>query len=98
MERKKNSTPDFGTFWEAYGEAYGEKLDRLRAERAWNRLPARDRRAAYAGIATYRERCLRSGISMMYAQGYLNNRRWEDGAAPTPAPAREEKEAEMLEW
>lgn len=68
----------FSDFW----NAYGLKRDRLRAERAWNRLSVKDRQAAYAGIAPYREACQQSGISMMYAQGYLNNRRWEDEAEP----------------
>lgn len=71
----------FSDFW----NAYGLKRDRLRAERAWNRLSAKDRQAAYAGIAPYREACQQSGISMMYAQGYLNNRRWEDETEPQAA-------------
>lgn len=71
----------FNDFW----TAYALKRDRLRAERAWNRLPAKDRRAAYDGIAPYREQCRQSGISMMYAQGYLNNRRWEDEPLPSTA-------------
>lgn len=75
----------FGRFW----DAYGRKLDRKAAEGAWRRLSAKDRRAAVAGIAAYREACLRSGVAMMYAQGYLNHRRWEDGqdGAPPPLPA-----------
>ena len=65
---------DFQDFW----NAYGLKRDRIAAERAWNRLPAKDKRAAIAGIPSYREDCQRRGISMMYAQGYLKHRRWED--------------------
>ena len=72
MAKKNDIT--FDDFW----TAYALKRDRVRAERAWNRLPAKDRRAAYAGIDAYREQCQQSGIHMMYAQGYLNNRRWED--------------------
>ena len=67
-------TPDFQTFW----DQYGLKRDRIAAERTWNRLSARDRRAAVGGIAVYREECQRRGISMMYGQGYLSHRRWED--------------------
>lgn len=69
---------DFQTFW----DAYGLKRDRRAAERAWRRLSAKDQRAAYAGISAYREDCQRRGISMMYAQGYLNHRRWEDETSP----------------
>lgn len=86
----------FNDFW----TAYALKRDRLRAERAWNRLPAKDRRAAYDGIAPYREQCRQSGISMIYAQGYLNNRRWEDEPTTTPTPKQEQttdsSETEML--
>lgn len=74
----------FDDFW----KAYGLKRDRQRAERAWNRLSKRDRKAAYDGIAAYRDDCLRDGISMMYAQGYLNNRRWEDEHVPSPSAVR----------
>ena len=65
---------DFQDFW----NAYGLKRDRIAAERAWNQLHAKDKRAAIAGIPTYREDCQHRGIAMMYAQGYLKHRRWED--------------------
>lgn len=65
---------DFQTFW----NAYGLKRDRIAAERAWNNLSAKDKRAAMGGIGPYREDCKKRGISCMYAQGYLNHRRWED--------------------
>ena len=68
--------PDFKAFW----DAYALKRDRMAAERVWDRLSARDRRAAVAGIPAYRESCLRQGIAMMYGQGYLSHRRWEDEA------------------
>ena len=66
--------PTFEQFWEAY--AY--KRDRRSAERAWKRLSAADRRAACEGIAAYRADCEACERQMMYAQGYLNRRRWED--------------------
>ena len=94
---KKTSTPvdqEFQKFW----DAYGLKRDRVAAERAWRKLSKGDRRAALAGIARYRDDCEARGIQRMYAQGYLNHRRWEDevlvssskfqvssnGAQPTP--------------
>ena len=70
----RNNEPTFQQFW----EAYGLKRDRLRAERAWNRMSAKDKRAAMDGIKPYRQDCADHNRMMMYAQGYLNNRRWED--------------------
>lgn len=65
---------DFKMFW----DAYGLKRDRIAAERAWKRLSAKDKAAALDGIERYRKDCRTRGISMMYAQGYINHRRWED--------------------
>lgn len=75
----------FKEFWERY------PLHRAKgpAERAWNRLSARDRRAAYDGIDRYREACERTGVAFKYAQGWLNDRRWEDEYDDdTPAAAK----------
>ena len=69
-----NKAPTFEEFW----NAYGLKRDRIAAERAWNKLNTRDKRAAIAGIAVYNADCEQRGISRMYGQGYLNHRRWED--------------------
>ena len=41
---------EFKQFHDAYGKAYGEKIDRIAAERAWKRLNDHDRRAAIAGM------------------------------------------------
>jgi len=68
------NTITFKEFW----DAYGLKRDKVAAERAWKRLGKRDQRAAFNGIAAYREDCEKHGRMMMYAQGYLNHRRWED--------------------
>lgn len=77
MTPKKTSTPidpEFQKFW----DAYGLKRDRVAAERAWRKLSKGDRRAALDGIRRYRDDCEARNISRMYAQGYLNHRRWED--------------------
>lgn len=82
----KQHIPTFQDFWDAY--AY--KRDRMAAERAWNRLSARDKRDAFAGIAAYSNDCQRRGVSRMYGQGYLTHRRWEDDftqEVPTPTKA-----------
>ena len=87
-----NKAPDFQQFW----NAYALKRDRIAAERAWNKLPAKDKRKAIEAIPAYNADCARQGISRMYAQGYLSHRRFEDdfsespesAAAPSPAPSR----------
>ena len=45
-----------------------------------------------AGIAAYRDDCRRRGISMMYAQGYLNHRRWEDELTDNSQLAKENEQ------
>lgn len=83
-----NKEITFKEFW----DAYGLKKDKMSAEGAWKRLSAKDRRAAFAGITPYREECQRSGVRMMYAQGYLNHRRWED-EVEEPSPAAPQQPA-----
>lgn len=85
-----NQAPTFQQFW----DAYGLKRDRIAAERAWNKLTAKDKRKALRAIDDYAADCARRGISRMYAQGYLSHRRFEDDftapdkeAAAAPGPA-----------
>lgn len=72
----------FQQFW----DAYGLKRDRFAAERVWKRMNSIDRLAAYNGIASYRADCEQRGICMMYGQGYLTHRRWEDESKTVPSP------------
>lgn len=74
-----NKAPTFEEFW----NAYGLKRDRIAAERAWNKLNTKDKRAAIMGISAYKQDCEQRGISRMYGQGYLNHRRWEDDFSTT---------------
>ena len=80
---------EFKTFW----DAYALKRNHIKAERAWERLSDKDRRAALAGIAAYQQECRRTGVAVMYAQNYLACRRWEDEIEvevpihPTPIPS-----------
>lgn len=83
-------TTDFQAFW----NAYALKRDRIAAERAWKKLPARDRKAAIDGIERYKTDCAKRGISRMYAQGYLNHRRWEDEEDTDTAPEKSAAPAE----
>lgn len=71
--------------FQAFWDAYALKRDRIAAERAWKKLSARDRQAAFAGIGRYDEDCKKRGISKMYAQGYISHRRWEDEVADVEA-------------
>jgi hypothetical protein len=75
---------EFKDFW----EAYGLKKNRLVAERAWNRLPDKDKRVALAGIRAYREECQRTGVAMCLGSNYLLNRRWEDEPDVAVKPAQ----------
>lgn len=89
--------PTFEQFW----NLYGLKRDKIAAERAWKRLGKRDRQAALDGIHAYREDCQRRRISMMYAQGYLNHRRWEDeieAEAPEKNPPTQFDYSNMEMW
>ena len=74
------ASPNFEQFW----DSYGLKRDKVAAKRSWLRLSMTDRRAAIAGIARYKDDCEARGIQRMYAQGYLNHRRWEDEEDSTP--------------
>lgn len=74
------------------------------AERAWNRLTARERLAAFNGIERYIEYCRSANIAFKYAQGWLNDRRWTDeyddeqpSARPMAAPS-EPLPTEMEIW
>lgn len=69
-----NKAPTFNEFW----DAYGLKRNKLKAEPAWNRLTAQEKRAAIAGIPAYRAACQQQGIAMMYPQNYIRDHRWED--------------------
>lgn len=89
----RNKTVTFKDFW----DAYGLKLDKQAAERAWNRLSAADRKAAMAGIEDYQEDCRQRGIARMYPQGYLTHRRWEDEREPVEQPSPLPKQQEEPE-
>ena len=78
-----NKAPTFEEFW----NAYGLKRDRIAAERSWNKLNTKDKRAAIMGISAYKQDCEQRGISRMYGQGYINHRRWEDDFCASEATA-----------
>jgi hypothetical protein len=73
MPRKKTDL-SFEEFWKLYPlhKAKGS------AERAWNRISDKNKRAALAAIPRYREYCEQHGIAFKYPQGWLNDQRWTD--------------------
>ena len=64
----------FKLFWQAYDFKRGKE----KAWTAWKRLSQRDREAAMAGIEPYKADCKKFDRPMLYPQGYLHQRRWED--------------------
>ncbi len=98
MARKENIP--FSVFW----EHYALKRNRKTAERAWAKLSVKDQWAAFSAVTAYREDCRRRGIAMCYAQGYLNDRRWEDeldtavSTGMTTKEERPEEPAQMELW
>lgn len=75
-----SKTPSFDEFW----RAYPLHKAKVQAERAWNRLTARDKNKALAGLPAYCRYCLQKGIAYKYAQGWLNDHRWEDEYEDNP--------------
>ena len=65
---------DFKQFW----DAYPIHRNRIVVERVWKQMSAKDRSRALAGIDAYRDDCQQQGVAMMYGEGYLKYRRWED--------------------
>lgn len=90
-----SKTPSFDDFW----RAYPLHKAKVQAERAWNRLAARDKQKALACLPVYRKYCLQKGIAYKYAQGWLNDHRWEDeyeddipADIAVPAPVKTDNE------
>jgi hypothetical protein len=82
-----NKAPTFADFWQAYPLHVSKK----RAEGAWNRLTAKEKRLAIAAIPAYVAYIqTMPAPSYKTPQGWLNDRRWEDELTevtdPTPAP------------
>ena len=72
----ENNNNGFSSFWEKYGKVG----NRQQAERAWNRLSGKDKKAASElleqfrnGLPEFQERGLN-----IHASTYLNQKRWED--------------------
>jgi hypothetical protein len=75
-ETPKENAPSFAEFW----DRWPEKKARASAEKAWARLPAKDRRVVIARCADW-FRAWRRGnpqASPIHAATFLNERRWQD--------------------
>ena len=65
--------------FEAFYNAYGNKVQKIRTEKLWNKLSKKDKMAAIAGIRSYNNWLRRqNGIAKAQPDTYLRNRRWED--------------------
>jgi hypothetical protein len=64
----------FDNFWEKY--AY--KVDRISAEKYWEKMSDEEKLNAICGISKYKYRCKLKNTAMIYPIRYLRNKRWED--------------------
>ena len=82
-------TPTFKEFWAAYPRKRGKD----KAELAWKRMTAEERRLALSAIPDYIDDYQKNNVIFMYPQGWLNQKRWrdyveqeEDGTTPQGVP------------
>lgn len=68
----------FERFYNSYHYNGGEKRNKVRAEKVWNRMGDGDRTAALNYIAKYAKDKKNNRTAMMYPDTYLNNRVWMD--------------------
>jgi hypothetical protein len=64
----------FENFW----EAYDYKVDKIKAQKYWEKMSKVDKALALTGIYKYRNRSIIKGISLVYPERYLKYKRWED--------------------
>ncbi len=72
-----NVDVSFEDFYEKYKRYGGEKRNKLRAERAWNRLSRLDKIRAFNYINSYISG-LKTGTSPKYPDTYLRDQVWND--------------------
>lgn len=68
----------FTRFYNLYATFGGEKRNRIRAERAWERLSQGDKSKALLYIKRYSESCKQRTIAMKYPDTFLINKQWLD--------------------
>jgi len=62
----------FETFW----DEYGYKLDRLKAQKIWDKLSAKDQQEAIRYIPIYEAHIKDKGTAKKYAKTYLADKPW----------------------
>lgn len=58
-------------------DAYGKKVNRLRAEKLWNKLKEGERVLCYTSVTSYNRLLDRTGRYKMDPETYLSSRGWE---------------------
>lgn len=65
----------FDMFW----QAYGEKVNRIRCEKRWDKLSKADRQKAFSGLAAYQRHLARNNWqNKANPDTYLMNKYWEN--------------------
>jgi hypothetical protein len=64
----------FDIFWEKY--AY--KVDKINAQKVWEKLPKAEKINALTGIYRYQNQCTLKGVPKVYPERYLKYKRWLD--------------------
>lgn len=64
----------FDAFW----TKYNNKVDKIEAEKYYNKMSKDDKIMAISGINKYKSRCAMRNVAPLYPVRYLKRRRWED--------------------
>jgi hypothetical protein len=67
-------TPSFEAFYQAYGNKVGKKD----AERTWQKMPNHKKVMAFVFVKKYLDRKKKEGTALPYPQTYLNAEPWND--------------------
>ena len=67
-----------GVTFDEFYKVYPLKKSKQQAERSWNRLSAKDKKAAYDKLPEYLSDCARCRRNIKHPSTYLNQRTWED--------------------
>lgn len=59
-------------------EAFGNKVGKLKAQRAWESMSKADQLKAFMYIPKYKSIIKTKQVAMLYPATYLNQKRWED--------------------
>lgn len=68
----------FERFYNAYAFHGGEKRNRIRANKEWDKLTEADKAGAINYVKKYAVSCKNRGTGMKHPDTYLSNRTWND--------------------